>query len=508
MGRATAHGAVLQEVAGESLSHAAHKEIKLSDQPRLSLGRTVRIAIDGVRYRLFRAAVTVSVIAVAVAFLMNILSESLIKRRLASEARQDLAELRTIHSWAARLTRAAEPEAILASAAESGGADRFIAVPGDEGEPDRFTGRACAAAAYLAFFDGLDYDRRRSLIHTTRGTSIFDALRDPERFATFETRLAEMAAVRFITPLADFRAFLDGWDALAADLRQIVSAQSMAIEKLNGIRGDRTVFEVLAEQDAAFATAAREAGFALDGETAARLAGQARAVLDKQEIERTLSLIESRQLLAQHADVLPADVSANVLWRYLEKPRNAATYLAAIAPLDNDLRRFESTRLVELADGRREELKLERVDRLTAEAGTGWLGLGERMAWLLVVSMLVCAIGISNAMLMTVTERFREIATMKCLGALDGFIMLLFVMESCFLGLAGGIIGSLLGDLIGYGRMAAVFGLGVFRTVPAGELLSAMGSAIGVGVILAAVAAVYPSLKAARLAPMEAMRVE
>jgi len=81
-------------------------------------------------------------------------------------------------------------------------------------------------------------------------------------------------------------------------------------------------------------------------------------------------------------------------------------------------------------------------------------------------------------------------------------------MESCFLGLAGGIVGALLGDLIGFGRMAAVFGVSVFSAVPVSELLSAMGSAIGVGVILAALAAVYPSLKAARLAPMEAMRVE
>ena len=46
--------------------------------PWLSLHRTIRITVDGIRYRLFRASVTVAVIVVAVAFLMNILSESLI----------------------------------------------------------------------------------------------------------------------------------------------------------------------------------------------------------------------------------------------------------------------------------------------------------------------------------------------------------------------------------------------------------------------------------------------
>jgi putative ABC transport system permease protein len=282
----------------------------------------------------------------------------------------------------------------------------------------------------------------------------------------------------------------------------------MAIDKLDAVRGRRTVFEALARPGGSFAAAARDAGFELDPDTAAHLGEQARSVLDRRVVERTLSLLESRQLLAQQFDLLPADISSTELWRYLHKPRQATTYLEAITPLDANLEPYPAARLVELADARREEQALERVERLTAGAGTGWLGLGERMAWLLIVSMLVCAIGISNAMLMTVTERFREIATMKCLGALDGFIMLLFVLESCVLGRAGGIIGSLLGDLIGYGRMAAVFGTGVFTTVPAGELLSAMGSAVGVGVVLAAVAAVYPSLKAARLAPMEAMRVE
>jgi putative ABC transport system permease protein len=490
------------------LKKEAYKEIKLCDQPRLSLGRTVRIAIDGVRYRLFRAAVTVCVIAVAVAFLMNILSESLIKRRLAAEARQDLAELRTVHRWAARLSRPAQPEAIIAATAAPDAPGSFISSLGDGDVQERFMVRARAAAAYLAFFDGLDYDTRRTLIHTTRGVAIFDALRQPERLTAFASRLAEMSAVQFIVPLEAFRAFLDDWPELASDLEQVIAAQKMATDKLNAVRGRRTVFEVLARDDGTFAAAVRGAGFRIDPDTMALLGKQARAVLDKRVVERSLALLDSRQFLAQQYDLLPADVSPNELWRFLEKQNQATAYLEAIAPLDSSLAPYRAARLVELAEGRATEQALERVERLTAGAGTGWLGLGERMAWLLTVSMLVCAIGISNAMLMTVTERFREIATMKCLGALDGFIMLLFVLESCFLGLAGGVIGSILGDLIGYGRMVAIFGLRVVTAVSPGELLSAMGSAVGVGVVLAAVAAVYPSLKAARLAPMEAMRVE
>ena len=53
-----------------------------------------------------------------------------------------------------------------------------------------------------------------------------------------------------------------------------------------------------------------------------------------------------------------------------------------------------------------------------------------RQAWLVTISLLVCVIGIANAMLMSVTERYKEIGTMKCLGALDLFVVELFLLES------------------------------------------------------------------------------
>jgi putative ABC transport system permease protein len=129
------------------------------------------------------------------------------------------------------------------------------------------------------------------------------------------------------------------------------------------------------------------------------------------------------------------------------------------------------------------------------------------MGWLILVSMFVCVIGITNAMLMSVTERFAQIATMKCLGALDGFIMLMFVLESCFMGVVGGILGALIGATLGVLRMTGVLGTEVLR-VPVQQLVIATSAATAVGVLLSAVAAVYPALRAARLAPMEAMRIQ
>ena len=58
----------------------------------------------------------------------------------------------------------------------------------------------------------------------------------------------------------------------------------------------------------------------------------------------------------------------------------------------------------------------------------------QKNIWLVVMSLLVSAVGITNSMLMSVTERYKEIGTMKCLGALDNFIVKLFILVSGVLG--------------------------------------------------------------------------
>ncbi|HAR68039.1 MAG TPA: hypothetical protein DCR55_17825, partial [Lentisphaeria bacterium] len=150
----------------------------------------------------------------------------------------------------------------------------------------------------------------------------------------------------------------------------------------------------------------------------------------------------------------------------------------------------------------------ESAAALGAGISGGFLGLGPRLGWLLLISMMVCGVGIANAMLMTVTERFKEIATLKCLGALDGFVMLTFVLEASLLGLAGGSVGSVLGMGIGLMRMTTVYGSRAISAGSVTEFLLGILAAVAVGILLAIAAAIYPSLRASRLAPMEAMRVE
>jgi ABC-type antimicrobial peptide transport system permease subunit len=128
--------------------------------------------------------------------------------------------------------------------------------------------------------------------------------------------------------------------------------------------------------------------------------------------------------------------------------------------------------------------------------------------WLVGLALLVAVVGILNAMLMSVTERFREIGTMKCLGALDGFIVKLFLLESLFQGVVGTVIGVILGLGLSLLSVASTYGRDAWRDVPVGQLVARIGVCLIVGIALTVAGAVYPAWQAARMQPIEAMRVE
>ena len=128
--------------------------------------------------------------------------------------------------------------------------------------------------------------------------------------------------------------------------------------------------------------------------------------------------------------------------------------------------------------------------------------------WLVIMALLTCTVGIANAMLMSVTERFREIGTMKCLGAEDGTVVKLFLIESSLVGLAGSLIGVVLGLLISLVVALAQFGAYTFTYMPVGPVFVSIGLSVAAGVVLCLIGAGYPALVAARMRPVEALRVE
>ncbi|MFC1462073.1 ABC transporter permease [Verrucomicrobiota bacterium] len=128
--------------------------------------------------------------------------------------------------------------------------------------------------------------------------------------------------------------------------------------------------------------------------------------------------------------------------------------------------------------------------------------------WMIGLALLISFVGILNAMLMSVTERFREIGTMKCLGALDGFIVKLFLLESVFQGVVGTVTGVVIGLLLAFAEGIRSYGGAVWALLPPGELGRYAMFAFAAGVILAVSGAIYPALRAARMKPVDAMRTE
>ncbi|CAN5613608.1 hypothetical protein BH10PLA1_BH10PLA1_02370 [soil metagenome] len=126
--------------------------------------------------------------------------------------------------------------------------------------------------------------------------------------------------------------------------------------------------------------------------------------------------------------------------------------------------------------------------------------------WLLGLALLVAFVGILNAMLMSVTERFREIGTMKCLGALDSFIIKLFLIESLFQGIVGTLLGIVLGVMLSFASVLSNYGRYAWKNLPAGEIAVSLMVCLVIGVTLTVAGALYPAWQAARMQPIEAMR--
>lgn len=490
------------------------KNIRIGEQTRLGFLRTLRITLDAIRYRLFRASITVAVIAIAVAFLMNILSESLIKISIRRKTREKINELRLVHIWATKLTRPGSPGEMIheiAKIPERSAAEEELCnlVAIDRNHAGQLLDDFLLADRYLVFFADLDYGVRRNLVHTARGIKVFDYLLTEAGRTSFAEALSDMKSFAFVTSQEKLEAFLSRWPDLRTHVERMVGIRKEAVAKIVQVRGDESIYEMLADAEQDAGRVIRDAGFDLDRESLAPLlAQQAKDILSLMTIEATLKHAKMRKTISNRKNIVPADITVPLLWKILHSSKTAAWYLEVMRENNLDAQGLTPEAVVKLSRQYKTWQSLNRADHLTMDLAGGWMGLGPRTGWLLLVSMLVCGIGITNAMLMTVTERFREIATMKCLGALDSFIMLMFVLESCVLGFVGGCIGALIGTLIGTGRMMTAFGFEFAHAIDMVHLVAGCAASVAIGVMLAALAAVYPALKAAQLPPMEAMRIE
>jgi len=115
------------------------------------------------------------------------------------------------------------------------------------------------------------------------------------------------------------------------------------------------------------------------------------------------------------------------------------------------------------------------------------------------ISLVVGAVGIMNIMIVTVTERTREIGTLKALGYSSKDVLMLFIVESVIISAIGGAIGTVIGIAIAFAGASMI---GITMTVP----YSAVVFGIGLSILIGVLAGAQPSYRAAKMNPVDALR--
>ncbi len=161
-----------------------------------------------------------------------------------------------------------------------------------------------------------------------------------------------------------------------------------------------------------------------------------------------------------------------------------------------------------LASGSSEHLQALTKAGFDISPGDATISSSAKQRWIVFLSLLVCIVGIINAQLMSVTERFREIGTLKCLGALDRFIVRIFMLEATIQGLVGALAGALLGGIAAVLTALIRFGFSLLPYIPWLQISTTMFFTLCIGTFLSLLGVFYPAIVAARMRPVDAMRVE
>ena len=156
-----------------------------------------------------------------------------------------------------------------------------------------------------------------------------------------------------------------------------------------------------------------------------------------------------------------------------------------------------------LRPGQRNDFRVQSAQQLSESFDTIIATVTMVLSGIVGISLLVGGIGIMNIMLVSVTERTREIGICKALGAQRHHILMQFLIEATTLSLLGGLVGLLLGYLIGFGAAKAIPNF-PDAFVPWWAIAMAFGFSSLVGIVFG----IMPAAKAANLHPIDALRYE
>ncbi len=519
--------------------------IEVQKQVSLPLSKCIELVLSGVKFRLFRAAITVVIISLAAAFLMTMLTESFSGKHVSEAIRAELGPRKDFLFWVSRISVPLDETKLL-------GELGTITPAGPRWSEFQAWGKltdaqlaqqgelATQAKQYLQFFGGLDEGHYRLTVGRTSGVNIFESLYPPQRWSAFEVALKKTSQ-KFPTELSEFRGFITDWQATAPARQQIIAGHIKAIASIAKHLQAVPAKLILADPGEVFLRDLSRAGFRLPPEQLAQIKVTARENAIAERLTSVLGVTVIRSRLARLNNTKIQKTDEKVFYKTVKNRQGARwlietvenyrqtiaqarakqakgkpitseekTIIRTAGPIDRF--DFDEDSIVRIGKNLHTEARLSDIEAsITATQvvqPAGLLGFAPRTQWLILVSLGVCVVGIANAMLMSVTERFSEIATMKCLGATDGFIMINFILESILQGFVGGIIGTGLGLALGITRSWASFGVSAFKHMPGGSLAAAAGISFVISLLVSALAAVYPARIAAKLAPMEAMRIE
>jgi putative ABC transport system permease protein len=203
--------------------------------------------------------------------------------------------------------------------------------------------------------------------------------------------------------------------------------------------------------------------------------------------------------------IVPFSTAASVLVGGTDRSSVSTIYLQAASDGQLSAAYQEAETLLlnlhSITDSTAADFTISSQDALVSTATAVYATLTILLTGVAALSLLVGGIGVMNIMLVSVSERTREIGLRKALGAPPGAIRRQFLIEAAILGLSGGLLGALLGVTAAL-VLPGVIGSSIVVS-PA-----AVGLSIGVAIVIGISFGVYPATRAARLAPIDALRSE
>lgn len=486
------------------------KTLEIRPQTKLSLAKSFRFCRKGISYRLFRSSLTLAVVVVAVAFFMVLLSESVMIASIGRGVRAEVDRMREADVLLSRLFTVPPGGAFRRRVAEayerSARIEEMTRVAGISEKRALELARECSLEqTYLRFFDKLRPAKRLVLAKNNRGREIFTYLQDDVSWQDFWKDLDQMHSVRLPTEPERLHRFVKGWDSFVNDMETVRQQWKHTVERmrdeLQTLTGKKSTAEWMSKADPEQVDRWREIvtdqGFVVSPEKMVRVKQSLTLAAWEDSISRLLQMPDKS---AEWKQVFHSSPPLSEKMLQLGDERVGEL-------LDGQFTRQQRVAVMQRFERRAELRDLMRKLPPRREDPNRFFLSGQQTV-IIAISFLVCMVGITNAMLMSITERFREIATMKCIGATDGFILRQFLIEAALQGVVGGVLGMVFGILIAIAKTGVIMGSSVFVFFPALSLLYCGLATVVLGVVLAMLASIYPSVAAARMTPMDAMRVE